>query len=341
MNTEKVKRLNEIDFMRPLIIIMLVVMHSFSIYTGGSGSWPYPEGIMPVTAYKWVQIVSYGCMLEAFTFISGYLFGFQLKNKPVKFSKLLKSKAIRLLIPSFVFSLLYIVLFSWNNIIFSVRWGVNTLYSIICGYAHLWYLPMLFWCFLLTWCINRIKVKEEIKLGIIYTISLFVVIPFLLQINTTFQYLPFFYLGVYLYKKPIENASLKNAVLYILLFLVILFPVSFYRSTHPTLLTWQKVLFWYLKQLYASFGTIGLFVFCKLIANRKESFPLLLQFNACCFGIYVLHQFVLKYLYYYSLLPSWCGTYLLPWCGFLVAFFVSLGLTWFFRRYKFGRFLFG
>lgn len=339
-NIENAKRLTEIDFMRPVVIVLLIIMHSFSIYSGG-GSWEYPEGIEAVTSYKWVQVISYGCMLEAFTFISGYLFGMQLRRKSVSFIKLLKSKAIRLLIPSFIFSFLYIVLFNWESISLSIRGLANTLYLIVCGYGHLWYLPMLFWCFIITWCISKINLNEMIKLGMLYFISLFAILPIPFQINTAFHYLPFFYLGVYLYNHPLEKVGFGKAIFYIIFFLVLLVSVSTYRSIHPNLLSWQKVLFWYLKQLYATMGTIGLFVICKNISNHKESSPRLLQFNACCFGIYIIHQFVLVWLYYHSPLPSWCGTILLPWCGFLVAFFGSLGLTSLVRRYKWGRFLFG
>lgn len=335
-NSGNINRLKEIDFMRPIVIVLLVVMHSFSIYTGG-GSWDYPKGINPVSAYKWVQVVSYGCMLEAFTFISGYIFGLQLNKKPIKFLTLLGQKAKRLLIPSVVFSFLYILLFvddKWDD-------GINTLYLIIRGYAHLWYLPMLFWCFIATWCIYRIKINEELKLFLVYACSIIAIIPLPLQINSAFHYLPFFYLGVYLYNNPLKDSSLRKAILYIIAFLILLITISYYRSTHEVLLAWQKVLFWYIKQLYATLGTIGLFIICKSISCRKELSEKWINFNACCFGIYIFHQFILQFLYYHSPVPQWCGSYLLPWFGFTVALFGAFGLTWVCRRSKLGKFLLG
>lgn len=219
--------------------------------------------------------------------------------------------------------------------------GVNIWYSIICGYAHLWYLPMLFWCFILTWLIFKINIREEIKIAGLYILSITAVLPPPLQLNETVHYMPFFYLGVHLYKRQLNIVGIKNALLYALIFAVFLIGVSYYRQTHSVLLNWQKILFWYLKQMYATFGTLFLFHICKLISKHCDSSPKLLQINACCFGIYVIHQFVLMLLYYHSPLPKWGGTYLLPWCGSIVAFFVSLGLTWLLRKYKFGRFLLG
>lgn len=101
-------RLDEMDFMRPIIIILLVMMHSFTMYAGG---WDLPKGIVAVPAYKWIQVISYGCMLEAFTFISGYLFGFQLKKKKIDFFPMVLSKLKRLILPSIIFGSLYIFIF--------------------------------------------------------------------------------------------------------------------------------------------------------------------------------------------------------------------------------------
>ena len=102
--------------MRPIVIALLVMMHSFSIYSGG-GSWEYPQGINGVSAYRWIQIIAYGCLLEAFTFISGYLFCFQLKYKNPDFLSLTVSKLRRLILPSIVFSTLYVGLFQvdWDG----------------------------------------------------------------------------------------------------------------------------------------------------------------------------------------------------------------------------------
>lgn len=328
-------RLQEIDFMRPIVIVLLVMMHSFAIYSGGGG-WEPPVGIAEVQPYKWIHVITYGCMLEAFTFISGYLFGFQLQKKPMSLLKVVGSKAKRLLIPSVLFSILYLVLLGKHS------GGVlSALYSIVCGYAHLWYLPMLFWCFLATWCITRIKINETVKLALIYACSILSVVSLPLKITLFFHYLPFFYLGVYLYNKPLKEISFRKAFLYIITFLIVLIAVSSYRSTHVDLLSWQKALFWYVKQFYATIGTIGLFVLCKAIGNKHDASKQLLQFNACSFGIYIFHQFLLDFMYYHTPLPNWCGSYFLPWCGFIIAFSVSFGMTWVFRKIKIGRFLLG
>ena len=40
-------------------------------------------------------------------------------------------------------------------------------YSILNGCGHMWYLPMLFWCFVLTWLLLQTKMKEQYRVLIL------------------------------------------------------------------------------------------------------------------------------------------------------------------------------
>lgn len=68
-------QLEEINVMRPIVIFLLVLVHTFTIYDGG---WSLPEGIESVRAYFWIQKFSFAFMLETFVFISGYILGYQI-----------------------------------------------------------------------------------------------------------------------------------------------------------------------------------------------------------------------------------------------------------------------
>ena len=71
-------RLVNIDFLRPLIILLIVVNHVFAIY---AGVWESPwENAENVEIYKWIQRVAICCSLQLFTFISGYIYAFQVKR---------------------------------------------------------------------------------------------------------------------------------------------------------------------------------------------------------------------------------------------------------------------
>lgn len=70
--------LNEVSFMRPILVLLLVSYHAFAPYCG---AWLELEGIKSVEAYKWIALFSKAFLLEGFIFISGYIFNFQLKSK--------------------------------------------------------------------------------------------------------------------------------------------------------------------------------------------------------------------------------------------------------------------
>lgn len=336
--TKITSRLKEMDFMRPIVIILLVMMHSFTMYAGG---WSCPFGIdcNMVPAYNWIQIITYGCMLEAFTFISGYLFGFQLHNKKIAFVSMIVSKLKRLIVPSLIFGVCYVILFQikWNGVI---NW-YTIIYEIISGTGHLWYLPMLFWCFVITWLLSRLRINKRLLLMVLFALSISAVLPIPFKLNNVFHYLPYFYLGVFVFDYTPQRSTLKKALFFLIVFLLMLVSVTLYRATHPVLASWQKLFLWYLKQIYAVSGTMGIFIICKLLGEKKELSAGLLQFNACCFGIYIFHQFILKLFYYKTSLPLFCGTYWLPWVGLFGTLIVSFGMTWLFRKTKTGRFLLG
>ena len=101
--------LNDVMIMRPIVIFLLIVTHSFTMYTGGS--WALPDGIHKVWAYNEITHIAFSFMLETFVFISGYLFGMQQK-KQISFKVFLKKKLQRLIVPSIMFSIVYIACFN-------------------------------------------------------------------------------------------------------------------------------------------------------------------------------------------------------------------------------------
>lgn len=72
--TKQKIQLDEVTLMRCILALLIVFMHSFTCY---NGSWRAPVGYVEVPLYKWLARISFACTLEAFVFISGYLFAFQ------------------------------------------------------------------------------------------------------------------------------------------------------------------------------------------------------------------------------------------------------------------------
>lgn len=146
------KLLYEISIIRPLIIFLLVVYHALCVFTKG---WVAPEGVPANSVYWWLGHLISGFRIETIAFVGGYVFSYQCieLSKRNSFGSFVWKKFKRLIIPCFVFGVLYYLLFRFNPEKFS--WNV-AFWKVANGIEHLWFLPMLFWCFLLTWAIDWI-----------------------------------------------------------------------------------------------------------------------------------------------------------------------------------------
>lgn len=222
MNKNKApKLLEDVAVIRPLLIVLLVFYHAFAIYSGG---WAPIEGFPEVRAYWWMDKLSYAFMLETFVFVSGYVFGYQVRTKgesKLQAKALFWGKFKRLIIPSMVFSLFYIILL--QDITQPVY---RTLYGVVNGVAHMWFLPMLFWCFAGVWVIERLHLKPNVVLPLLAVLSLVSFVPLPLQLGSTMYYMLFFFVGYVIQKEDVSFArffTLKHCLIATMSFCV-LFP---------------------------------------------------------------------------------------------------------------------
>ena len=129
--------------------------------------------------------------MPLFTVISGYLFCVQLfKQRYSSFINLTWQKAKRLLIPYYFFTAFFMI--TTNNI------SLAPFY--IGGYWHLWYLPMLFWCFIVTYALHYI-VSHNKSIEICVLLLFFVLalidkfLPTFLGLYNVTKWYYWFYLG--------------------------------------------------------------------------------------------------------------------------------------------------
>ena len=227
--------LTNVAIIRPILIVLLVFYHAFVIYQGGWGA----EGIPEIKTYWWLDKLSFAFMLETFVFVSGYVFGYQVRTKgEVKLqSKILFwSKFKRLIIPSMVFSLLYVLLFQG----IAQQPVGKTVFSIVEGVGHMWFLPMLFWCFVGIWIIERLRLKPALVIPVLILCSIISFIPLPLQLNAAMYYMLFFYVGYLLQRKDInlnKYYTLHYAIA-LVLFFALLFPsLTIFRENIESIIT--------------------------------------------------------------------------------------------------------
>lgn len=210
--------LNDVMIMRPIVIFLLIVTHSFTMYTGGS--WSLPEGINEVYAYGEIAHIAFSFMLETFVFISGYLFAMQQQRQQKPFTFFLLKNLQRLVVPGIIFSTAYIACF--DSEIFK---SGGVILEILNGTGHLWFLPMLFCCFIMAYGINTVKGHDNFKFALCFIMSLCSgLLPLsVFRINSACYYILFFYLGMYLYhrrQKIIAKLNLLNVMAFMVLFVV-------------------------------------------------------------------------------------------------------------------------
>jgi hypothetical protein len=318
------------------------VYHAFIIYQGG---WTQPPGFQENTTYWWIAATSYSFMLEMFVFISGYVSAFQVfeRKKGQSFKQLIGAKFKRLIIPSILFSIIYVCLLGTKETL-SV---LQLTYEIICGYGHMWFLPMLFWCFIGVYVLEKIHIKEEHKLILLLLCSIVSFLPLPLRLSSAMYYIFFFYAGFYVRKKlagKIINISTPWVfamwVIYAVVFIALTLLREFLKDIDTTNIIAKAVVISSLKLcqiIYAGLGIAAMYYTALVITSKIELKPWVLKIGAYCFGVYLFQQFILQGIYYHTDIPTIVGSNLLPWVSTAIALIGSLLLSWLFRKTKLGR----
>ena len=337
-NTNKIW-LNEVSFMRPFLLLLLVSYHAFAPWCG---SWGMPAGCHDLEPYRWVALFSRAFRLEAFVFVSGYIFTFQMldKNKFTSFGEFFKSKVVRLLIPCWVFGILYFVLFKkYVNI-----W--QTIYYIGGGIGHLWYLPCLFICFIAQYFLLKRQTNTKITLVVLMGLVFLSFVPLPLRLNQPLYFMLFFYGGGLFYQNKdsiAERSNTKSILLCWAVFAILLVVINlwFIQSEKMAYSTWLSYVVLgsnkILKNILAWSGITALYLTAVQYCRTHEISKFILKVGVCGYGVYVFHQFVLVWMYDKTSLPETLGTYWLPWVGLAITTVVSVLLTLAVRSTKFGR----
>lgn len=344
------KNLDEVSFIRPILIIILVLYHAFAPWCG---AWKAPESLEPNEVYWWVGKTAYSFMLPMFVFISGYVWAYQreilLKKETLK--SLVTKKFKRLYIPSLIFGVAYLLIFDFEKLIGGGNQLGASLLRVISGYAHMWFLPMLFWIFIFTYLILQIK-KRYIRWIFVLTLCAASMAPFPLCIDRSFFYIIYFYAGyetLLLHTKSKKEYSLWMVVLtwllFALLFVFFTMVAKSFDSWYSTGGTIQKAMGDVISNLatkiYGFAGITALFITSLRYTKRKQLNNLTIEVGEYCFGVYLFQQFVLKLMYKSSFFIDNVNQWWIPWLAFVLALSISLGCSYILRKCRIGRFLIG
>ena len=139
----------DIAMLRLFCIVVVVFFHAY-----GMTYVHFSDATNAIYSDKYAlfnQTYLINLAMPLFIFISGFLFGGQLiRKQPISFTKMVKSKFMRLMVPFFVFAIFFMFtqnVASWKPL---YQWT----------YSHLWFLPMLFWCVIVTYPIKSLIINK-------------------------------------------------------------------------------------------------------------------------------------------------------------------------------------
>ena len=284
MNT----RLHEVSIMRVVLILLIVLGHVFAVY-GTSQSWPLPNGWDANRVYNWVNPIVISFALQTFVFISGYLFAYQHSNRRITFISTLKSKLQRLYLPTIFWGILYsYVILSTNP--FTVKGFTD----IVAGVGHLWFLPMLFWCFLVMQLfvntLSKANITNFVFLTMFSGLSLF--LPSVLRVSEFAFYFIYFVLGYWIYGyktkciKKNSNLFFIWSIVLVLCLLKCLLLSDILEQSFPVLYMWV------VRFLLGIAGSLALYFTALRYHEKLASFTKVLDWQGW-FGIYIVHHFIL------------------------------------------------
>lgn len=338
------KFLNEISLVRPILILLLVLYHSFAPWTG---SWSPFNGFEQNKIYWWIGQFAYSFMLPMFIFISGYVWAFQRETliRKDSFRQLCIKKFKRLYIPSLIFSTVYILLYKSPPTSFAEC--IDYVSHILKGVGHMWFLPMLFWCFVFCYFILIIPYRSIRRIIVVF-LPIISVLPLPLQMNQACFYLVFFYFGyeIMLISDRIRNLATKFticciSILFVALF-VTLIQVNMYlqecsNDIHVLYKVCRILIINLCRIIYASVGIFAIILIAIRYTSNHVLSKLTIEIGTLCFGIYLYQQFILIFLYYHTDLPVLLGNIMLPWLGFIITLSCSILLTYFTKLTDIGK----
>lgn len=360
--------LYEISIIRPLIIFLLVVYHSLCVFTGG---WVPPQGVPSNDVYWWLGHLISGFRIETIAFVGGYVFCYQCVElgKRQGLLAFVWKKFKRLIVPCFVFGIAYYLLFRFNAARFT--WRV-AFWRVANGIGHLWFLPMLFWCFLACWLVDRLlqwlHERHEawyrpvgwVLLVALAGVSLLRVTGLKMGLSRAPYFLFYFYLGYWLRALRKDGREVRGGgwTVAALWGVYVVFLLLHLQATHlylpgcafkcPRWLQGCSQTVLHLLTLGHTAGGI-LAVYATTMRHRTEEAQpsgWLRECSRLCYGVYVLHMFFMQPIYFFSGFPQWCcgsavGVWLMPWAVLAVTLALSVTGTWLLLKTQVGRFLIG
>lgn len=200
------KKYNYIDLVKTLAMFLVIAVHC-ALFYGGNQYW-LVNAEQDSIPCRWISNTILVSAVPIFVFCAGFLLQLSLQKKNISIVNLIKKKAVRLLIPYYVFGALWLVpTYTFLDI---PSYGRNVGDSLIDGYKAMflgvftdlaWFLLMLFWVTTIWILLSRLLEKRSLIYGTVAAVVMYFIAHFCLMRVDYFKlsqidiYIPVFFVG--------------------------------------------------------------------------------------------------------------------------------------------------
>lgn len=329
---------SDIAVLRSLSVVAVVFFHTYGMMYA-KDHFPDTQLVYHSIYYFVNQCVLMNIAMPVFIFISGFLFYRQLSSGRYRsFREVFQKKTLHILVPYFVFGL--VMMATTDNF--------HPLKLLNGNYWHLWFLPMIYWCFILSFTINglwerSLTTKLTILAIFFITASFDQFLPNILGIQYITSHFCWFILGGMISTYKVQIMNIIRRYWFLIPFLLIYLGITIFLPVPYGETSWYLVL---------SQIAIVIFVwytFNKICENPHIGKLLrpLVYLSKYSYGIYIFHNWIAVYLIsstaqrLFHLVDLTDHTILFPLCFFICTFILSLIVSKLLLSTKVGKFLIG
>ena len=238
-----------------------------------------------------------------------------------------------------IFGMVYYCLYEIN-----LDLNFNTINTLLSGYGILWYLNMLFWCFIVAYPISK-KVKSNYFQLFILLISfalIYVKCPAVMGLDNFCRMFFYFYFGTLFSETILKHKVWSSKILIAIVGVIFLVSYFIYEYNVFCDMNNQKIKFITGNSLRISFI---LFVIILIRSfEKKLNYNFIIKYlDENSFGCYIFHYPIIYFLYKsnITMINSFHNNWLFPVISFFSAVIISYQFTYYLRRLKVGCFLLG
>lgn len=340
------KKIIEYDMLRVVVTILVIISHCMyyrieTAYGGIDYSGLLVRKTIVFKILEQIKEMIYSFHMPLYMALSGALFRGTISKKEISFTKLIKNKATRLLIPFFIISVLYNFPLKYISNYWSGTENVLKDFFIgqilLQGNTYLWFLPTLFILFLLFYGIIKINILSPVIVVVGVFLNSVCDNIAIVILQDVCMYFIWFYIG-YLFENY-RNKIKNNYIVVCGLLSMICFLISFVTKKHCEVRILSYIIGLFLT-MFGMFATYAVsYALIKYTCfSKKRLYSIILENS---FGLYLYSDpinyvilFILTSIAGEFVLSTDFGVAILFILRLFISFGVALVISKVFQKYK-------